>query len=112
MLSSFDRDPSERACFTQRWAKLAHRLADCSASMSDGSDSDRDNEPLSALTAKQGKGKSKVVVDSSYDKADAFYPGVHIPSDWISCLLLGKVWNVLGDRRRSQKIDFDIRSTR
>ena len=69
MLSSFDRDPSERACFTQRWAKLAHRLADCSASMSDGSDSDRDNEPLSALTAKQGKGKSKIVVDSSYDKA-------------------------------------------
>ena len=69
MLSSFDRDPSERACFTQRWAKLAHRLADCSASMSDGSDSDRDNEPLSALTVKQGKGKSKIVVDSTYDKA-------------------------------------------
>ena len=69
MLSSFDRDPLERACFTQRWAKLAHRLADCSASMSDGSDSDRDNEPLSALTVKQGKGKSKIVADSSYDKA-------------------------------------------
>ena len=43
---------------------------------------------------------------------DAFYPGVHSPSDWISCLLLGKVWNVLGDRRRSKKIDFDIKSTR
>lgn len=37
--------------------------------MSDGSDSDRDNEPLSALTVKQGKGKSKIVADSSYDKA-------------------------------------------
>ncbi len=42
---------------------------------------------------------------------DAFYPGVHSLSDWISCLLLGKVWNVLGDRRRSKKIDFDIKST-
>ena len=31
-------------------------LTDCSASMSDGSESDRDNEPhFSALAAKQGK---------------------------------------------------------
>ena len=32
---------------------------------------------------------------------DAFYPGVHSPSDWISCLLFGKG---LERSRRSQKI--------
>ena len=37
---------------------------------------------------------------------DAFYPGVHSPSDWISCLLFGKG---LERSRRSQKIAKAIR---